>query len=388
MAEIAPLATVLAQAQGRPDAWPDVFETLGAELGGVGALLELFDESGALGMVGPRSAFFDDSLMCSYLQDYHQLSPRPAVIARNEAPPIQYDAQLGSDAQLDKNPFYAEFLPLQGLRYFVSATLRFGDGLCGVVSVQRAPSAGHVDDQEIALLHALRAPLHAMIAPALPLLVNGARADALAAVLPELAPLGAVVALNGDVLAAGPEVYQLEGVVPIHGPHAAGFALRAPWQAAILAAGRQSKATGRSERVALTAVNGADNTRGVSGTWFADVRACSYPWNADLGSTDLGTTDLAVLPATALGSPVLAISFVFEPPDLASVLRARYGLTARESDVLMALADGLTPEEIATQLGLSTLTVRSHLARLREKTDCQRATQLVHLVYATHRQLH
>jgi len=383
MAEIEPLATVLAEAQGRPDAWPDVFDTLGAELGGVGALLELFDESGALGMVGPRSAFFDDGLMRSYIEDYHHLSPRPAMIALPDAPDIQYDAQLGSDAQLDKNPFYAEFLPRQGLRYFVSATLRFGDGLCGVVSVQRAPSAGHVDAQEIALLDALRAPLHAMIAPALPLLVNGARADALAAVLPELAPLGAVVALNGDVLAAGPEVYQLEGVVPIHGPHAAGFALSQPWQSAILAAGRQSKATGRSERVCLTALTASDESTDASGTWFADVRACSYPWSANLGNTNI-----AVLPATALGSPVLAISFVFKPPDLTSFLRARYGLTARESDVLMALADGLTPEEIAAQLDLSTLTVRSHLARLREKTDCQRATQLVHLVYATHRQLH
>lgn len=380
MAEIEPLATVLAGAQGRPDVWPDVFDTLGTELGGVGALLELFDESGALGMVGPRSAFFDDSLMRSYIEDYHNLSPRPAAIAHPDAPDIQYDAQLGSDADLDRNPFYAEFLPRQGLRYFVSATLRFGDGLCGVVSVQRAPSAGHVDAQEIALLHALRAPLHAMIAPALPLLVDGARADALAAVLPELAPLGAVAALNGDVLAAGPDVYQLQGVVPIHGPHATGFALSEPWQSVILAAGRQSKATGRSERVALTTAIGTDVA---PGTWFADVRACSYPWTADFGSTDI-----AVLPATALGSPVLAISFVFEPPNLASVLRARYGLTARESDVLMALADGLTPDEIASRLDLSTLTVRSYLARLREKTDCQRATQLVHLVYATYRQLH
>lgn len=380
MAEIEPLATVLAGAQGRPDAWPDVFDTLGAELGGVGALLELFDESGALGMVGPRSAFFDDSLMRSYIEDYHNLSPRPAMIARPDAPDVQYDAQLGSDAELDNNPFYAEFLPRQGLRYFVSATLRFGGGLCGVVSVQRAPSAGHVDDQEIALLHALRAPLHAMIAPALPLLVDSARADALAAVLPELAPLGAVAALNGDVLAAGPDVYQLEGVVPIHGPHATGFALSEPWQSVILAAGRQSKATGRSERVALMTAIGTDVA---SGTWFADVRACSCPWTAHFGSTDI-----AVLPATALGSPVLAISFVFKPPNLASVLRARYGLTARESDVLMALADGLMPEEIASRLDLSTLTVRSYLARLREKTDCQRATQLVHLVYATYRQLH
>lgn len=375
MAEIEPLATVLAGAQGRPDAWPDVFDTLGAELGGVGALLELFDKSGALCMVGPRSAFFDDSLMRSYIEDYHHLSPRPAMIARPDAPDIQYDAQLGSDADLDRNPFYAEFLPRQGLRYFVSATLRFGGGLCGVVSVQRAPSAGHVDAREIALLDALRAPLHAMIAPALPVLVNRVRADALAAVLPELAPLGAVVALNGDVLVAGPDVYQLEGVVPIHGPHAIGFALSERWREAILAAGRQSKATGRTERVALTVSNEVNK---VTGTWFADVRNCPHPWR----------DGAALVPLSAIGSPVLAVSFRHEPPSVASLLRACYGLTARENDVLMALADGLTPEEIATQLDLSTLTVRSHLARLREKTGCQRATQLVHLVYATHRQLH
>jgi DNA-binding CsgD family transcriptional regulator len=94
------------------------------------------------------------------------------------------------------------------------------------------------------------------------------------------------------------------------------------------------------------------------------------------------------VPLSAIGSPVLAVSFRHEPPSVASLLRARYGLTARESDVLMALADGLTPDEIATRFDLSTLTVRSYLARLREKTDCQRATQLVHLVFATHRQLH
>lgn len=375
MVEAVSLAAVLAGAQGRPDAWPDVFDRLGADLGGVGALLELFDERGALGMVGPRSAFFDDSLMRSYIEDYHHLSPRPAMIARPDAPDIQYDAQLGSDADLDKNPFYAEFLPRQGLRYFVSATLRFGDGLCGVVSVQRAPSAGHVDAQEIGLLRAMRAPLHAMIAPALPLLVQGARADALAAVLPDLAPLGAVVALNGDILCAGSDVYALEGVAPIHGPHVSGFALSTPWREAILAAGRHSKATGRTERVALTVSNEVND---VSGTWFADVRTCSQPWRGGA----------ALVPFSAIGSPVLAVSFRHEPPSVASLLCARYGLTARESDVLMALADGLTPDEIATRFDLSTLTVRSYLARLREKTDCQRATQLVHLVYATHRQVH
>lgn len=45
----------------------------------------------------------------------------------------------------------------------------------------------------------------------------------------------------------------------------------------------------------------------------------------------------------------------------------RYGLSAREIDVLLAVADGCTNGEVAEQLGLSPRTVQRHLERIFDK---------------------
>ncbi len=51
-------------------------------------------------------------------------------------------------------------------------------------------------------------------------------------------------------------------------------------------------------------------------------------------------------------------------------------LTAREVDILRALVDGLTNEQIGEQLHLSSSTVKTHLRHLLEKTGCDNRTQL------------
>jgi DNA-binding NarL/FixJ family response regulator len=43
-------------------------------------------------------------------------------------------------------------------------------------------------------------------------------------------------------------------------------------------------------------------------------------------------------------------------------------LTRREADVMTRLRDGLTPKQIASELGLSAVTVRRHLASIARKT--------------------
>lgn len=60
-------------------------------------------------------------------------------------------------------------------------------------------------------------------------------------------------------------------------------------------------------------------------------------------------------------------------------LARRFGLTATESRVLAAVGASQTPDEIAAELGVSVTTVRSHLARLFDKTGCRRQAELVRL---------
>lgn len=373
MVDLTALETQFANAQARPGMWPDAFQNLGGAFGGAGALLELYDKRGALTMVGPRSPFLDDDVIRDYVEHYQKLSPRPQPVLQHTVSSIQYDAQLGSDSELDRNPFYADFLSRQGLRYFISTTLKFDDGLIGVVSVQRTRAAGHVEPEQIDWLGSLRAPLHAMIAPALSLLVKGARADALSAVLPQLAPFGAVVSTTGEVLEAGEAVYRLEGVKRRNGPEGRGCVLVDAWRDLIMRAGLTSCSTGRTERIQLPSSVRADGPSSSRSKLVAEVRACRHPWGLD-----------EVLPVDALvGTLLFAVAFVRRPDDVTTVLSREYGLTGREVDVLMALAEGLLPEEIADHFDLSPVTIRSHLAKAREKTGCHRASQLVRLVYQT-----
>lgn len=56
---------------------------------------------------------------------------------------------------------------------------------------------------------------------------------------------------------------------------------------------------------------------------------------------------------------------------------ASLGVTDREYEVLMLLAEGCANKEIARRLGLSPNTIKTHTARLYEKLEAQRRTQAV-----------
>ena len=55
----------------------------------------------------------------------------------------------------------------------------------------------------------------------------------------------------------------------------------------------------------------------------------------------------------------------------------KVGLTQREHDVLVKMADGLSNQEIADQLFLSESTVKSHVSNILYKLDAKRRTQAV-----------
>ena len=99
----------------------------------------------------------------------------------------------------------------------------------------------------------------------------------------------------------------------------------------------------------------------------------------------LSLLPLSCLGATVPGAPAPRVAiFITEPDAPAAVNRLAladvYRLTQRESDVAILLADGLTIDAIAAHLGVGRGTVRSHLARLFDKTGAHSQTALVALV--------
>ncbi|MFI7384074.1 response regulator [Streptomyces sp. NPDC049813] len=73
-----------------------------------------------------------------------------------------------------------------------------------------------------------------------------------------------------------------------------------------------------------------------------------------------------------LSAPEAAAPAAQEPPD---------GLTAREAEVLVLIADGLSNQEIARRLQVSTATVKTHINNLFAKTGLKDRAQAVRYAY-------
>ncbi|MDT0462153.1 response regulator transcription factor [Streptomyces gibsoniae] len=69
-------------------------------------------------------------------------------------------------------------------------------------------------------------------------------------------------------------------------------------------------------------------------------------------------------------------------PEPAAPAVAPDGLTARETEVLVLIADGLTNQEIARRLHVSTATVKTHINNLFAKTGVKDRAQAVRYAYA------
>jgi DNA-binding CsgD family transcriptional regulator len=70
-------------------------------------------------------------------------------------------------------------------------------------------------------------------------------------------------------------------------------------------------------------------------------------------------------------NPTLLILVDRSSPELPApgLLVERFGLTPREAEIGLLLAEGLSNQAIATRLGLSAHTVRHHVERLFDKLD-------------------
>ncbi len=106
----------------------------------------------------------------------------------------------------------------------------------------------------------------------------------------------------------------------------------------------------------------------------------------DVGSGELVSAIRAAANGEAVLAPAVAQRLVDwfrrrdTQPDM-SLHKIVGTLTPREREVLLLLAEGMQPEEIAIRLFIGVTTVRTHIYRLRGKLDLKDRAQLVSFAY-------
>lgn len=93
---------------------------------------------------------------------------------------------------------------------------------------------------------------------------------------------------------------------------------------------------------------------------------------------------LHVTPVHGEAGAVAVVIETARPDDIVRILLESYGLTDRETDIVLLLARGLAPKEIATELAISVHTVRDHVKAIYEKAGVNSRAELVANLFSNH----
>jgi PAS domain-containing protein len=134
--------------------WPRALQLTTEALDGVGATFEVLDKTRFA-----HTAFYSFGIppahQLEYADHYLAVSPRVRAALRHPNGHVHWDYQILDEAEMGRDPFYADFLPRLGMRYAVAGTIRQTDDEFAAFAVQRSAKQGHVGRREIALMRRL-----------------------------------------------------------------------------------------------------------------------------------------------------------------------------------------------------------------------------------------
>jgi DNA-binding CsgD family transcriptional regulator len=343
--------------------WPRALEAITQIIKGRGATLETFENTTlqhrlflAHGLPPPSEI--------EYLDHYAALNIRLPSHRRARQNEVVYDYGVLDEDTMRQAPFYAEFLPRFGLRYFISGIVEASEREFTAVTVQRSPEHGHVDGAAIALMRQLVPHLRQAFDVARRLKQVTDTRDTLERMLDWLADCVALLQADGKVIYAN-ESFQ-------------GLARRNDGirlsQSMIEFASHEARDKLNAALAAILRLKA-----GVPGNAIADF-AVMRPDGAE--SYFVSVRPLIDGERPSRPSQAVAIVLVRDPlgHDAATVgvLRDLFGFTQAEAALARALQSGITLRDYAGDRALSLNTVYTHLRRLREKTGCTRMAELIH----------
>lgn len=340
---------------------PDAFEralTAAVRLfGGCAGAIQRYD-------VASRAADFiattgiTDVYRVKYLQQIARSNPlAPAYLFFEECEPITQPMVM-ANAEFQRTEFYRDWVAPQGLSCNLTSVLERSAASLHMLSILAKPPRQRFEADDLALMRLIAPHFRRAIRIAGLLSEARARADTLSETLDKLA-FGAVAVERGGRIVYANAAAERE-------------------------LGRRS-AIMESASV-LHAVSAKADL-----SLYNEIARCVSDGSArDIALPRDGENGLIahVLPLRrrefSFGPRAEAVIF-FKTPDApvqppARALAERFGLTQSEVRVLIHLAGGLSPAEVAERQGVAVSTVRTHLHRLFRKTGAQNQAELARLV--------
>ncbi|MGJ4959207.1 helix-turn-helix transcriptional regulator [Bradyrhizobium sp. HKCCYLRH2015] len=300
-----------------------------------------------------------------YLTYFAPRNPRLRMALNQQRGELAWDYQVMDESAMNRDPFYAEFLPRAGLRYFLSAVLERSPQRMVALTLQRTPRQGHVGKADIALMHRLTPHLQRALRMRNSLVtaygndIGTTALDVLKDGVALLDPRGEIVYLNPSLqaISADGAMFRIErrGIV------FASADLRNRYARALSAATRTDGLIGKDAALDFLA-----------------------PRPGGLPPCTISLRSLHKRHPRSDWPAAMVVMLVRDPmrdSPAAHLLQDLHGLTRAEAQLACALSTGMTAVEYAAHRGIKVTTVYTHLKRTREKTGWRSVAELTRRIH-------
>lgn len=350
----AALIDTIYEASVAPECWPRVLDGIAACCDAEGALLVVAQREDVRWLCSP--AITKTVAIWIESGDFGH-DARSARIAAKREPRFHTDLDAFTAEELEREPFYAEFLRPHGLGWCASTSIRSPSGETIVFSIEKAHHKGAVDRRALALLDALRP--HLARATLLSARVGLERAHANVDALEAIGLPAAALTAQGRAVATDTRLKTCAPGITIGAEHRLRFANNSAQSifvealAAIEPAGAK---TGRSIPVA--------------------------------GSHESPPLVAHLLPLRGIGRDIFmeAVALLFVTPvtrqraPQVELIEALFDLTPTEARIAGQVVEGKSVAAIARAQESTENAVRMHLKSVFAKTGVKRQAELVSLL--------
>lgn len=358
----------------QPSGWPDFFTSLGEAIdANVVHMLAIDKKQGSLSYSDGFNLPTEGEL--AYIQRYGSIDPRLAAIQRKDIGQWMHCHEMFDDDFVARDPFYQEFLIPIGRRYVSGYKLVDNENVCVVFSVLRAVGESPLGSPEIQFLDKLLPHLARAVRMQLQNYTFSTKALVGHALVNKLRQPVMLLTTDGSVVLANEAANRLLSSTSLVG----------------VVNGRLRLPTNYQTRFQNECARMEGLVRGVNElpdevSNYRSMAVASKGGRGHANETLYAFFTLLVPPKVhgVFGLRPLVLLLFYHPesapPVDSDLLGAVFNLTPAEGRASSLLAEGLSPKEISSRLGIQYDTVRKQLQSIYQKTATNRQAELMKLM--------